>query len=362
MNRLERHIAAAVLRATLLSLAVLVTLFIVVALSDELDAVGEGGYTLAVALQTALLSAPRYVYEAFPIAVLVGGLLGLGTLASHAEITAMRAAGFGVPALTLAVLKVGALMLVVAFVLGELIAPQAETRAQQLRASAQGVAITLHSEQGLWVRDAGHVVNVRGIHAEGRLADVRIFALDAAGELLSLTHAAEAVPRAQGWMLHQVARTRIGPQGVSTEHWPSLPWAFALDRELLDVLSVRPSMLPLWGLYRYIRFLQTNRLASADYQVAFWSKLATPLAAMVMLLLAVPLSLGDSRSRGMGQRVLLGAIIGAVFFLLSRLLAYSALVYGWPPALATLLPVLTALALGLTLLSPGGFPQRWRQR
>ena len=60
-----------------------------------------------------LLLLPRFSYELFPVAVLLGSLIGLGGLASHSELIAMRAAGVSLSRIVLAVMKAGVLAMLV---------------------------------------------------------------------------------------------------------------------------------------------------------------------------------------------------------------------------------------------------------
>ena len=60
-----------------------------------------------------LLTAPRRAYDLLPIAALVGGMAGLGMLATHSELTVMRAAGVSIGRIVWWVLK-PSLVLVVA--------------------------------------------------------------------------------------------------------------------------------------------------------------------------------------------------------------------------------------------------------
>ena len=53
------------------------------------------------------------------------------------------------------------------------------------------------------------------------------------------------------------------------------------------------------------------------------------------------------RSAGAGQQIFIGVLIGLAFFLANRFLNNAGVVYGLPPAVSALAPVLAFLALGL---------------
>ncbi len=107
-------------------------------------------------------------------------------------------------------------------------------------------------------------------------------------------------------------------------------------------------MLP--ELARYIAYLQRNSSDAAAYRLAYWQRLAAPLAVLAMLLLAAGLVLGPLERSGIAQRLLAGVLIGLGFKLLTDITAHAGLVYGFAPwASAVLVPV-AVLGTGVLLL------------
>ena len=90
---IDLYLARSVLLATLGAWAVLLSFDLVSALFNELDEIGEGGYTLSHAVLYTAYTVPRRMYELYPTVALIGCVLGLGGLASRSELTAMRAVG-----------------------------------------------------------------------------------------------------------------------------------------------------------------------------------------------------------------------------------------------------------------------------
>ena len=83
-----------------------------------------------------LLILPGRAYQSFPMAALIGSLLGLGGLAAQAELEAIRLAGCSPARLTRSVLQTGVVMLLAVVIVGEGWAPAARQLATQLRTSA----------------------------------------------------------------------------------------------------------------------------------------------------------------------------------------------------------------------------------
>jgi lipopolysaccharide export system permease protein len=343
---LDRYIGRAVLigiLAVLLLLVVLIGFFEVVA---ELEDV-ERDYTTAMAYTYVVLGLPRYCYELFPVATLLGSLIGLGLLASNSELMAMRAAGVSITRIVLSVLKAGLLVLCLVVWLGEFLAPQAEQQGQRMKMEALSDQISLKTRYGFWSRDGNTFINIRQILPDTQLADISLYEYDGQARLQRAVHAKRAVFRTGNWVLQEVSVSRFEDDSIQVSQQQEMIWRTQLEPSSLDVLTVKPHMLAAWDLWRYIDYLRNNGQASVSYEVAFWGKLAAPLVTLVMLFLSIPFVFGSLRSAGVGQRIFVGAMLGIAFYLLNRAFSYMAVVYSLSVLFATLLPLLLFFILAV---------------
>lgn len=354
MRILDRYLAWAVMSGTLLTLAGLLPLMGVFILSDELDAIGTERYGLTEALLFTLLSLPRYLYQLFPIATLIGALIGLGTLASRSELVAMRAAGISVGRLVRAALLGGLVLATMAVVLGELVAPIAEQRGVELRRLALSGEAAQLTPYGFWAIDEGAYVNIREIRSGTSLRDIHIYRVEAAAGTLEASHAEGARYENGRWVLEGIALSRVDGEGVKVERVEQAEWDSLLDPDLLKVVVADPRALPVWGLYKYIRFMSINKQDAGAYEIAFWGKVLHPVLTLSMILIAIPLLLGSSRSTGMGRRMLAGILVGLVYYLVSRTFAYLALLFGMNAFLAAIAPPMLFIGAALLLLRRAG--------
>jgi lipopolysaccharide export system permease protein len=346
MKQMVRYLIGAVIGGTLAALLVILSLELVFTFIDETGDTGRGDYTLGTAALYVLLTAPYRIYRILPMATLIGSLMSLGALAARNELTAMRAAGFS-PFATVRAVVVGGLVLAAgAVALGEWVIPPSERWAQEMRSTALGESPLTARGAGFWVRDRGRFVQVERALTDRRLQGIQIYRLDEQRRVEQITRAAEALYTPEGWVLQEAAVTHFAEAGVQLESFERLPWVSDLEPRVLEAVVVEPDSLPLQELYTYINYLQRSGQESAAYELAFWVKIATPLATIAMLLLTVPMVFGQVRSAGAGQRIFLGVLIGLVFFLGNRLLNHAGLVYGLPPSLSALLPTLLVLAAG----------------
>ncbi len=352
MSVVDGYIFRTVTITALVALLVLVGVESFFTFLAELEDLGVGDYGLPEIARYMLLTLPRRTYQLFPMALLLGGLLGMGSLAAGSELVVMRAAGFSIQRLVLAALKAGLLLGLVALALGEFLAPPAERAAQTLRAGALEQGVAIREGRGFWARDGDLYVQVRSVLPGIRLADIHIYEVDADSRVHSVIRAEGARYAADGrWVLMGVTRTELGAGGVSTERLVELNVQSVIRPALMEVLAADPEDLSMRDLARYIRYLQANGLDASSHELAYWTKALGPLSNLVMLFVAMPFVFGSQRAGGVGQRLLVGTVLGVGFFLVNRMLGNVVLLYDWAPLLGAALPSLLFLAGGAYALS-----------
>ena len=348
MRILDAYIARHVVTGTLLALAVLLSLTAVATFVDELDSVGRGRYGVAGTIELVLLTLPRHAFVQFPLAAVIGALIGLGTLAVSSELSVVRAAGVSAVRIAGSALKGAAALVAVAVLFGEVVAPWCERLAQAGREAALGG--TPGGEGGAWIRDGQRFVNMVRVRPGDRVEDMYIYEIGPNGALRTLTHAARARYRGSAWVLESVRRSEVSEAGVVTRSAPRTVWETRFGPDLVKLASARREGLSGLALARYIDYLRDNRLDTAAYELALWRKVVYPFATGVMIVLAVPLVLGRLGGAGIGQRILVGCLIAVTFHIVNEASGKLGIVYGLSPPVSAFAPTLAFLAAGVWLL------------
>ncbi len=351
MKILDRYIGWTILAATLTVLVVLVAIFTFFAFIDQLEDVGRGSYTLWKAGTFVVLMAPGLTYQLFPMAALIGALIGFGTLMRNGEITVIRAAGVSKLRLVNSVLKSAWVMLAMVLVIGEGLAPPGLRMADELRSDALQTRPTHSAASGFWARDGRSYVNIRQILPGDQLRDIYIYEFDDLNRLHASTYAESAHYGDGGWILENIARTDLDDDGMRSRKLPEAAWDSIIKPDLLAMVAVNPDSLGTFSLVRYIRFLGANAGDSQRYQHALWRKLSYPVALVAMVLLAIPMVLRADRSVSVGQRVLVGAMIGLGFHLANQAAGHLGVVYDVPPFFSAGAPTLLMLGAAFWLLA-----------
>ncbi|MFA9420791.1 MAG: LptF/LptG family permease, partial [Gammaproteobacteria bacterium] len=133
---INRYITRQIYMGTLLTLVVLVSIGILFSFIGELSDIGRGNYGLIETVEYIALLVPGRVVEFMPLAVLLGTMLSLGSLASNSEIIAMQAAGLSVYRLLWAVLQSAVILALLTFILADWVVPISETGAREVKSSA----------------------------------------------------------------------------------------------------------------------------------------------------------------------------------------------------------------------------------
>jgi lipopolysaccharide export system permease protein len=351
VKTIDRYFAREIYRATAFVFVAFLALFAFFDLINELDDLGKGGYRLPHVFLFVTLSLPGHAYELFPIAVLIGTLAALATLAANSEFTVMRVAGFspGQAAWTLA--RIGAVFVVIAVVLGEIAAPIAEKAAQRVRLERIGTAVGSDLRTGIWVKTDTRFVNVGQVLPDSTLKGVRIFEFDREFRLRSISDAVTGrYEGANRWRLSDVTETEFENDRTTVRKRESISWESVLTPDMLSVLLVVPEKLSAWGLYQYTQHLAANKQRTERYEIAFWKKLVFPFAALVMMALALPFAYIQVRHGGVGVKLFSGLMLGVLFHFLNSLFSHIGVLERWPPIAAAMLPSAFFLAMAVGMM------------
>ncbi|HET9483108.1 MAG TPA: LPS export ABC transporter permease LptG [Xanthomonadales bacterium] len=343
LKRIDKMIATTVLSAVGLVWAVVLGIDVLFSFARELDEIGRGDYTLGAAITYIAWTIPRRAYDLFVWAAIIGGLLGLGTLAPTAELTAMRAGGMSKLRICLSVVAVVAVLMAFVSVVGETAGPYGESRAQALATGAISKDLIASGKTGLWAREGDSLINAkRGRDdADGTtLFQVRVYEFTEAGRLLRITAADRAEHRGGRWVLLDATRMVFGEETVETEQLARAEWASTLDPRLLTLSIVRPRWLAASDLSANIDYMRRNQLDAGPFESAYWARVFYPFNVLILAFSVLPFAFGALRSGGLSKRLFIGVVVAITWYLFQRAVVDIASVYGVDYRLAHLLPAL----------------------
>ncbi|MDW3170500.1 LPS export ABC transporter permease LptG, partial [Vibrio sp. Y184] len=226
---LDLYIGRTIISTTALVLATFVGLSGIIKYVEQLRKVGRGVYDLTHALYFVLLSVPRDVEMFFPMAALLGALIGLGMLASSSELVVMQAAGFSKLDIGLSVLKTAVPLMLIVMTLGQWGAPEAQKMARDLRSFALSGGSIVSVRAGVWARDANDFIFI------GKVEDDKLYALNMwrfdDDKNLEKVIFAEEVDYQQdnNWLMRDVQITNMQDENViSKQEMDQMEWHTSL--------------------------------------------------------------------------------------------------------------------------------------
>ncbi|KOC91359.1 LPS export ABC transporter permease LptG [Winslowiella iniecta] len=350
---LDRYIGKTIFNTIMMTLFMLVSLSGIIKFVDQLRKTGQGDYTALGAGLYTILSVPKDIEIFFPMAALLGALLGLGTLAQRSELVVMQASGFTRLQIALSVMKTAIPLVILTMAIGEFVAPKGEQMARNYRAQQLVGGSLLSTKNGLWAKDGDNFVYIERIKGNNDLGGVSIYSFNDQRRLQSVRYAASATydQNNKVWKLSQVDESNLtDPKQVTGSQTVSGEWRTSLTPDKLGVVALDPDALSITGLYDYAKYLKQSGQESGRYQLNMWSKIFQPLSVAVMMLMALSFIFGPLRSVSMGVRVVTGISFGFLFYVLDQIFGPLSLVYNIPPFLGAVLPSAAFFAVSVYML------------
>ncbi len=349
MLKIDRYIMQQYLAGILPVLLLLLALFSFMSLAEELEEVGSGDFTLADALMVVLLTTPARIVELLPVTALLGGLFGLGAMANHRELIAIRTSGLSKRRIAHTVTGLAVMLAVAITILQFTVVPGFEREAANLRGkSLQSTEKSPGSKGAFWTRNGSFFIRVNEVRFDRTLADIEIYTVDSNGRLTQMIQAASAdFAGGDNWLLNNVSYSELHQSKVMVTKQDSLLWKGLLSAEQASVLILPLQALAPSDLVKTIANLKRNQLDTHAYEIALWQQVSLPPGLLAMALLSLPFVLGSVRSVSAGQRVMTGGIIGISFYLVQKLSGQFAGILGMNPALVILAPAFILLAIAV---------------
>ena len=341
---LSQYLMRTILAGTAMVLAVLLALAGLFEFIAELDDT-QGNYQTSQAIIYTLLRLPNLAFEMLPVAALIGSLLGLGALAGGSEIVVMRSSGLSVLELAGMAATAGAVMLVLTVLLGEFIGPPLDFYARNMRLEARYEQDDDRLGSETWVKDGNVYLHLERVNPDFEFGSLYMFEFDE--DRLSAIAVAEnaVIGEDDKWILQNLRETRFEGGGVQvTTAFRSIE-AFGVNAELLGSALAKPLSLSGREMLSYISYLHRNNLDATLYETELWYRVSRTFTVVIMPVLSLAFIFGSLRTGGAGGRLMIGVLVGLIYYLASETLANSGQVFDLNPILVTWLPSVTLLLI-----------------
>jgi len=306
--------------------------------------------------------APSMVYTITPLAVLIAVLVTFGVLNRNSEIIAMKATGISLYRLVIPVVSISAVLAMCLFMFDDYYLPAANRRQEALRSTIKGrpPQTFLHPEQK-WMfgqshpGEQGHIFYYQFFDPDDNaFVNLSIFEFNPSTFALSRRiFASRAVwdERTKSWRFNSGWVRNIDVNNSQYSEFTSTSFAeIHEDPGYFKKENLQSQEMNFAQLDTYIRDLRQSGFDTMRLRVALWHKLAYPLIAVVMAVLAIPFALSMGR-RGSLTGIAVAISVALAYWVVDGLFSAMGNVNYLPAALAAWSPdVLFGLAGGYLLL------------
>ncbi len=329
----------------LVGLAMLVLLLDIMAHSSEIIGGADGVIGL---WRYGWLRLPLIVSRLAPFSVLVAALLTLITLARHHELVVMTGAGVSQFKLILTFMPMTAIIALGHFWIDDRASPASIAALEDWGVVGYSPPRSSVGGAVMWVRAGNDVIRLRRDPAgANRLGAVSIFRRDRDGNLIERLDAAAAANNDGAWTLYDVNRFDV--ESNSASRVAEMAWPGNLRPSQISTLSRHPRALPISAVWRFVRAPGYGSRPLYVYETWLNRKLAAPLASLMMILIAVPLTQRFQRHGGFGVTLAMGIAIGFCFFVFDGFTLAVGEAGLLPPWVAAWAPTLAFAIIGAAL-------------
>jgi lipopolysaccharide export system permease protein len=316
---LDRYLVRGFLRVFFLTLLCSTSLFLIVDCFDRLGTFLDAGAPLSTVLRYFFYAAPLSVSRMVGFATLFSTLFSLGTLARTQEITAMRSSGLSIQRIALPLLMLSMVICLVTFLWNEGLVPIFAHRASMI----YKVEIKNKQQQSLfgtrdiWIRGEGSFINVDNFNTTSRVLEgVTIFQLERDFSLKALLQIPNVRWTGKQWENKQATEWRFLPDGKLQSQRVTASPPVTETPEDLKLLARDAEEFSYFDLQKQIGDMQSKGMDTRAYQVDLQTKLAMPLLAPLMILLAIPFAL-KKQIAGVALSFGIAIVIGFGYWVLS---------------------------------------------
>ena len=321
---LNRYIAFTWLRLFALCLGSFVAIYLVLDMMDKIPRYLRAGGAISDIATFFLNKLPEMVGQTAAFSTLMATLLTLGLLSRSSEITAMRSCGISLLRISFPMLMLGLVASVLLLVNAEMLVPKSYERMdyiERVRIKKQGVN-AVFKLNNIWFRNDSMIIQARAFDPQKRmLKGVTVWTMDDSLTPVSRIDADRAEFKDGHWTLRQleVKDFSVGT-GYRATAVPSMEVALNLKVDDLKVLDNNADNLSYRKLREYAENLRRGGYQAFRYMTMMHSKISSPFAAFVMVVLGIPFAMRNSRSGGVALGIGASVGIGFGYFVINAVL------------------------------------------
>ncbi len=315
-------------------------------ISYEIGTIGQGNFGLKEAFLCSLLYLPYDLYSFSPIAVMLAVLWSFSTLKINQELIIIRLNGYSIFKLLKEVTYLILGLIVLLFLFGEKISPKFLVMANKVKIQAIYCGKFSIDNYGNWLKYGNFVLSFNKINGEN-IKDLVVYKISEPGDVSEVYQTSSARVDADCLILFNVKISKINDEKIEQIYHLKYDIPVKISNKMQKNKGIQKIKK---DVNQYsLKELRANYLEHRDLgldylreEVIYWQRVFTPLAILIMAWLGVMFTLKNERGKT-ASRLLVGVMISFIYYTLTQMSGYVAVVYGYSTWVCTLLPSIGGL-------------------
>lgn len=320
---LARYVLREFLRVFVLCMLGFLLVYVLVDFFDRFGTYLKYQPSIGTVLRYFLFKLPLIVTQLVPVATLAGVLLGLGVLARHNELTAMRASGVSTLQIGLPLLILAGLVSIGVLAWNELVVPYCAERFRHIEAVEirKRPLKAVLDEHGIWFHGKAGIYSIEHFDARhGTIVGLTVYDFTPGFELKRLIEVPAARWQHDRWVLDGAIERRFDAAGgIPTRNLGPEDFTLPDEPDDMHVMQKEPEELNFHHLRRQIREFSRKGIDATELRVDLDLKLAVPFVSLVMALIGVPLATRNPRRRPLATSIGIALVVGFSYWVLLAL-------------------------------------------
>jgi len=320
MTILSRHIFKEFISIVAGVLIGILVVYLCVEFLQKADKLIKYQATLSQIARYFLYSVPGMVSLALPMATLIAALLSLGNLSRYNEIIAMRASGVSLVKIVSPLLAGGLLISGLGFINNEFVMPVYSSRASYIRKVEieKSQRRVMFQQSKLWLRGPENsIVNIELVSPNRtEMLGLNIYKLNPDYSVRERIKAGRLAWENGAWRLKNSSTFTQVDDVVRSRPSDNEVFNIVENPDDLGMIVKNSEEMNFSEMWDYVKRLKSSGYKAATYEVDLHTKLAYPLASLLMVMISIPFGVLKVRSGGTGKGIALAIAIAFFYWLL----------------------------------------------
>ncbi|MCP4649882.1 MAG: YjgP/YjgQ family permease [PVC group bacterium] len=357
MKIIKKYILGEFLKPYFWCLILFISLSWIIDLFEQLDEIVKAKVPLFVLCDYYLSLTPFIFVQISPIIIILASIYTLSTLNKHNEIMAIKAIGMNLWSVIGIFVGFGILMGIFNFTVNEVVKPESYLHSINLKETyfkptAKKEANTIMKDITLY-GSHNRIFIINRYDTKRQQMNNVIISENNTQNQLAKQIVAKRVQWVEGyWIFYDCIISEYADGALSTAPTHYTEKVIVIDEEPKDIkrANVQPSFMGYWRLKKYIRRLQRNGFKARKELVEFYSKIAFPMANVIVIFFVVPFTLTQKRNASTLLGVTISIVVSFSYWTVHAISLSLGKVGILPPILAAWLTNIIFFIVGMWLI------------